>query len=636
MRIKSVRIRNFRSFRDQSVEFNPYTCFVGPNGAGKSAVLCALNVFFREVRDVATNLQLLHEEDFHNRNIKEPVQITVSFTDLSTEAQSDFKHYYRQGELTITATATFDEQSKRAEVMQHGERLVMKEFSDFFSALNDGQLVAKLKDIYLRIRELFTDLPAPGTKDVMTSALRAFETAHSDRCTLVPSPDQFYGFSKGTNLLQKHVEWVYVPAVKDVTTEQLENRSNTFGRLVSRAVRTKIQFGDDLKSIRQAAQVSYQNLLEKGAPALEELSKALQTRVAQWAHPDARVHLKWEQDQEKSVSVQEPLVRILAGEGNFLGELARFGHGLQRSYLLALLQELSTVEGAEGPTLVLACEEPELYQHPPQARHLASVLTQLSQHGSQVIVSTHSPLFVAGDVFEDVRLVRKDSATGESSVKYARYEAVATRLAAATGKPVKKREGMAAIMHRALQPGLNEIFFANRVVLVEGIEDAAYVAGYLHLLERWEEFRRRGQHLVVTNGKSNMVEPVTVILELGLPAFVVLDADGSTEKEEWRKRHELDNIAILRALGVKDPAPFPKEVTWGPQHVIWPDCLAQIVSDEIGAELWNNCQLRADAEWGHAGNLRKNPLHIGSSLRGAWSEGGRSKILQELCERILA
>jgi len=47
------------------------------------------------------------------------------------------------------------------------------------------------------------------------------------------------------------------------------------------------------------------------------------------------------------------------------------GHGLQRSYLLALLQELAGSEAPNAPTLILGCEEPELYQHPPQARHLA-------------------------------------------------------------------------------------------------------------------------------------------------------------------------------------------------------------------------------------------------------------------------
>ena len=55
MRIKCVRIVNFRGFEDQLIELDPYTAFVGPNGAGKSTVLAALNVFFREVDFASTD-----------------------------------------------------------------------------------------------------------------------------------------------------------------------------------------------------------------------------------------------------------------------------------------------------------------------------------------------------------------------------------------------------------------------------------------------------------------------------------------------------------------------------------------------------------------------------------------------------
>lgn len=56
MKIASVRIQNFRSFLDETVEFDDYTCLVGPNGSGKSTVLTALNIFFRETENASTNL----------------------------------------------------------------------------------------------------------------------------------------------------------------------------------------------------------------------------------------------------------------------------------------------------------------------------------------------------------------------------------------------------------------------------------------------------------------------------------------------------------------------------------------------------------------------------------------------------
>jgi predicted ATP-dependent endonuclease of OLD family len=96
MRIKSVRIKNFRVFHDETIHFDPYACLVGANGAGKSTILTALNLFFRETTETATNLLELQREDFHGGNIAQPVEITVTFIDLPEPAQQEFSDYYRQ------------------------------------------------------------------------------------------------------------------------------------------------------------------------------------------------------------------------------------------------------------------------------------------------------------------------------------------------------------------------------------------------------------------------------------------------------------------------------------------------------------------------------------------------------------
>jgi predicted ATP-dependent endonuclease of OLD family len=87
MKIISVRIRNFRSFVDVTVPLNDYTCLVGPNGSGKSTILCALNIFFRETENATTDLCHLDREDFHQKNTAAPVEIIMTFGDLSAAAQ---------------------------------------------------------------------------------------------------------------------------------------------------------------------------------------------------------------------------------------------------------------------------------------------------------------------------------------------------------------------------------------------------------------------------------------------------------------------------------------------------------------------------------------------------------------------
>jgi predicted ATP-dependent endonuclease of OLD family len=89
MKIKTIRIENFRSFQDETIRLNRYSCFVGPNGAGKSTVLAALNVFFQERSGSVTDVSKLTDEDYFGKNSANPVRITLMFDELSPTAQTE-------------------------------------------------------------------------------------------------------------------------------------------------------------------------------------------------------------------------------------------------------------------------------------------------------------------------------------------------------------------------------------------------------------------------------------------------------------------------------------------------------------------------------------------------------------------
>ncbi len=635
MKIESVRIKNLRSFADVTVPFNDYTCLVGPNGSGKSTILCALNVFFRQTENAATNLSQLDREDFHHKNTADPIEITVTFTDLGQDAEEDFRDYCRQGKLIVSAIATFNESAGKAEVKQRGERLVLPAFKEFFRAVGDGESVSGLRQLYSNIRQTISELPSAPTRDAMISALRKYESEHTDQMELIPSEDQFYGISKGANRLRKYIQWVFVPAVKDATTEQLEERNTALGKLLARTVRNKINFEEQIRALREETQEKYKTLLENHQAALENVSSSLNTRLAQWAHPGVTLKLEWHQDPEKSVRVEEPLARIIAGESDFEGELGRFGHGLQRSYLLALLQELAGADDPSAPRLILGCEEPELYQHPPQARHLAAVFQKLTERNSQVIVSTHSPLFVSGAGFENVRMVRKDSANKCSEVKHMTFAEIANEIATATGKRHSEPSGIRAKINQSLQPYLNEMFFATRLILVEGVEDVAYITAYLNLLGKWDEYRQTGCHIVPVNGKSQLLQPLVIAKGLRIPTFIVFDADSDEQDAERRKCHANDNRALLALVGMAAEDPMPTKPLWGTGFVMWHSNIGSIVRDDIGTADWSTFEAEADKQFGHAGNLKKNGLHIGAALAEAWNAGKTSFSLGRLCGEIL-
>jgi hypothetical protein len=599
-------------------------------------VLCALSIFFRDTENFATDLLSLEEQDFHCLRTENPIKITVTFSDLEPEAQKEFKDYFRQGKLVISAVANYDPATKKAEVKQYGMRMVMKAFSSFFEADGNKANVAALKVHYNDIREYYEDLPAPGTKQQMIEALREYESNHPEECELLPSADEFYGFTHGGGRLANYIQWVYVPAVKDATTEQTEGKTTALGKLLARTVRSKIKFAERVNVLRSEAQTKYQGMLDESQESLQEISESLNKKLMEWAHPDARLKVEWHASPDRSIRVEEPLARIIAGEGDFDGDLSRFGHGLQRSFLLALLQELSGNDDLSGPKLILGCEEPELHQHPPQGRHLADVLYRLTTRNSQVIVSTHSPYFVNGERFEDVRLVRKDAATGAVTVSSITPDQLAKTIGDAREEKPVVPMAMTLRMQQALLPGLNEIFFTRIPVLVEGLEDVAYITTYLNLLELWQEFRRQGCHLVHADSKSHMLQPLAIAQCLRIPTFAVFDADDDKpDKNGSRRKHEHDNTSILRLRGYEAQSPFPEDTFWSRDTVMWKTDIGSVVWSELGEKLQPILE-KTRVQFGQAGGLEKTALFIAAFLSAAWEQELRSPSLERLCKAILA
>lgn len=633
MRISKIRIENFRSFLDETINLNPYSCFVGPNGCGKSTVLTALNVFFQERGSSATDVSKLIDEDYHLKNTQNQVRITLTFSDLNVNAQTELADYVRNGELVVTAEAPFDDDAGYGTVWHYGQRSGMEEFRPFFDAMKSGARADDLTTIYEELRQKYTELPSARSKDAKAEALRNYESQHPDQCVLIPSADNFYGINS-TGKLAKFVQWVYIPAVKDAHEEGQEGRNTALGKLIARTVRTRTNFDEDLASLRAETLIKYQDLLDRNQEALSEVSQSLQRRLESWAHPDVRLDMQWMSDPDKSVSLQQPVAGIKTGDADFLGSLARMGHGLQRSYLLALLQELAGSDDDDAPTLILGCEEPELYQHPPQARHLADVFIELSSSNNQIIVTTHSPLFVSGKGFEDVRLVCKQSNTVGTKVRSLTFNGLCMRVREARDEDATRRmEGLVAKIHQALNPGIAEMFFARVPVLVEGQEDVSYITTELHLCGKWSEFRRLGCYLIPVNGKDKLIQPLAIANELSMRVFVVFDSDGDTTREDHRKRHELDNTALMKLLGVEYCA-FPDENIISANHAIWATNIGNNVKADFG-EAYQELANAARANYANEGGLEKHDLFIAEWLTMGREQGLSSNTLQRLCDAIL-
>ncbi|OUR89051.1 ATP-dependent endonuclease [Gammaproteobacteria bacterium 42_54_T18] len=656
MKILKLQIENFRSYKSETISFTNFNCFIGANSSGKSTAINALNLFFRENKNTQTDVIKLTEDDFHHKNTKEPIRITVTFGELTDEAKSDLAAYIRQDELTITAEATFNDDTGFATVKQYGQRKVISDFAQWFSAAKNGEKVAELKNIYASIKSQanYVALSNINTKAGMEEALRSFEESNAALCTAMPSEDQFYGASKGSNRLAPHIQWVFIPATKDISTEGEETKNSALTILLERTVRAKVNFDDEVSKIYDDAKIAYQKMLDAQQGVLSSVSSSIESRLQTWSKPDIKARVKWNYDDQKTIKVEEPAAQVLIGDNGFEGELARFGHGMQRSYIFALLQELVGMDDTGSPTLLMAIEEPELYQHPPQMKYLAETLFKLADEKSQIVLCSHSPYFVPSDNITALRIVREHGLPSESLVSQISYEDIAAKLNTVETKPITP-SALVAKVSPALSPELNEMFFSQKVIFVEGIEDVSILTTYLHLMGKYDEFRRQGCHIVPVHGKSEIIRPLCIAQLLQIPVFVLIDGDANKQAEydaikddadetKVKKaahllseigKHKKDNASILKLCEQSDLLNWPtEEHVFFPNITIWKSNITETLKTELG-DKWGEHKDKASEKYGRAKGLNKNPLAVSDALESAWNDNLKSSSLIKMIEIML-
>lgn len=165
--------------------------------------------------------------------------------------------------------------------------------------------------------------------------------------------------------------------------------------------------------------------------------------------------------------------------------------------------------------LVLAIEEPELHQHPLQARSLADALEQLAGTESgrpiQVAYSTHSPHFTHPALFGDLRLCRRNSSGGTTCVA-ADADAIRTAI-----KDAGFTRDVANSVEAALATNLREAIFAQGVLLCEGPSDAALLEG---LAEIQGGLDRDGVAIASCGNKQKVCVAIAILKQLEIPSLL--------------------------------------------------------------------------------------------------------------------
>jgi hypothetical protein len=629
---------------------------VGANGAGKSAFLRALNYFYEGPGGIT-------REDFYNRDTTQPIQITVSYGALGDGEREAFSGYVHDDVLKVVLRVTWltpDEGGEgRAGSSYHGGIRQHQPFKEVRSVATAAERLAALANLVNTKPELYGFTPESAWIRAAPQ-MAEWETAHPEQCTLeLDDGTRFRPPNTETSPLAPYTQLIFVPAVREASDEAAESRTSTIGRLVALVV-GDISTSPAIQRLTQESKEAYAQVVQKEElerlPTLEQqLTEALRGYV-----PYASVKLTW---QGADVKLTTPRTVVWLGEDRFEGEIEGKGHGLQRLFIVSILQVAAAIRagftqevgGATGAQelaeesdtkpgdrlqYVLVIEEPELYQHPMQARRFAGVLSALASADapdakSQVVYSTHSPLFVGVDRFDSIRLARKVEGKPDlplvTRIRSTTLNEVMTVVNQAFDRVRCSLDRFRSTLKCILSPSVSEGFFAHTVILVEGPEDGAVVEAALRAAD--VDLECEGIAVVPVEGKGNLDRPYAIFTGLGISCYVVFDGDAQAPENE--RKPEI-NLALQALCGEQEPTEFPESGA-RERYAVFGQDLSKDLPEEYGANDFYSVrdEVARDMGWeDEPSRAKKNPVVLREVISRMHAAGRRSATLDGIVEAV--
>lgn len=179
----------------------------------------------------------------------------------------------------------------------------------------------------------------------------------------------------------------FIPVRRDLSVQFTMSKTALFGKTLRAKMRNEIEKQENKTTI-----VGVETILKE---ALEQPKQDLEVFLKQQMHNDG-IELLFDElkiDPVEGVSFQVKLsddkVKDIIIENR--------GAGTQNNLIIALFRLVASLN--IGKSLIFAMEEPENSLHPKAQRQLLSVLQDIGNQ-SQVIVTTHSPVFLERSKFE--------------------------------------------------------------------------------------------------------------------------------------------------------------------------------------------------------------------------------------------
>lgn len=371
MRIKQVRVQNFRGIKDSGwLYFDSFNSIVGQNDSGKSALLQAINVFF--------NISKVNEGDKYYGSGNEAIIIEMLLIQENEMIppnlldENGFLHIkkfaYDIGDTYKSYIIVKDfEEKSYANLFQTTTaryKSLFKEFEIDDNSSEDIEPIIRLSNTILNNNKL----NSVQEYEVKSTILKNYFKK------ILP---QYSLFVADTNL--------------DTGTASFQNQ---FKKIVTDSIEAHLQEFDNLKKevkITLDGEVKkIENFMKDHYPSMNGLK--------------TDISYDWSKLINFDVLMKEST--------NYDVKLSNKGTGVQRLFMVAYFQYLSECALDESNTSVFAIEEPETFLHPGAQRKLLDSLKKISEN-HQIIITTHSPVFASETRGDNITVACKENGRSE-------------------------------------------------------------------------------------------------------------------------------------------------------------------------------------------------------------------------------
>jgi putative ATP-dependent endonuclease of the OLD family len=490
MKLKSLHIENFRSIPYLDVELPQVCAIVGPNNSGKSNILEAIRrVLAPEWGPRLTNFS---EEDVYLRRQDFDIEIQCTF-----DPALDYRKLKDADPVKIERLRFSYNRYKK------GDRAGTRKLDQFCLTSEGKQPTVMTTYGRKGVQPKFE--PLVGIPQEIREAVPLIHIG-TDRSLRRQLPSAQYSLLR--RIFEGINDRLYDPAetvkVRDRDGNERDvQRVERFRQLISLAM--KLLRTDEFNKLEASIKRN----------ALEQLGLDAETDgIDLYFTPMGTM------DFYKSLD-------LIVKDHDFSISATEVGEGFQNAIVLAVLRAFEETRRAGA---ILLIEEPEMFLHPQMQRALYKTLRKIGET-NQVIYTTHSPHFVSVPEYGDVRLVRRDD--GDTYV-------VQSPLAS----DAKRREKFL----KELDPERSEMFFANRLLLVEGDTEKLSFPEFAKKVAI--DLDRAGATIVEVGGKRNLKEFAELAISFQIPTGVVYDKDSSNFKD--KKAEEEAYNQVLDGLTDKD------------------------------------------------------------------------------------